>query len=164
MPDLMSHLLIALILAEIFSIKKKSLVVLGALLPDLLSKGHLIYLHLGMAPSFSFVPFHTPAMIFLISLLIAPMFRYSKSKTIFLINLGALSHFLSDLTMKHFAIIGSRLFFPFSMSNYTLNLIWPEKSIYILIASLMIYILIRFIKKRGVPKALNKAKLKHKIR
>ena len=152
MPDLMSHLLIALILAEIFNIKKKTLVILGALLPDLLSKWFLIYVHFGIAPSISFVPFHTPIMVFLISLLIAPLFRYNQLKVIGFINLGASSEFLSDLTMKHFTVVGSRLFFPFSMSNYTFNLIWPEQSIYILIGSFVAYLLIRFIKKKHIFK------------
>ena len=150
MPGLMLHLLIAVILAEIFNLKKKSLVILGALLPDLLSKWFLIYVHFGIAPSISFVIFHTPIMVFLISLLIAPAFRYNQSKVIGLINLGALSEILSDLTMKHFAIVGSRIFFPFSNANYTFNLIWPEQSIYILIGSFITYLLIRFIKKKHI--------------
>ena len=152
MPDLMSHLLIAVILAEVFNIKKKSLVILGALLPDLLSKWFLIYVHFGIAPLISFVTFHTPIMVFLISLLIAPVFRYNQIKVIGLINLGTLSEILSDLTMKHFTVVGSRIFFPFSNANYTFNLIWPEQSIYILIALLLVYVLIRFIKKKHILK------------
>lgn len=150
MPDLMSHLIIALILSEIFNIKKKSIVALGALLPDVLSKGHLAYLHLNIAPAFSFMPFHTPAILFLLSIIICSFFRYGKLKIILWTNLGSISHFLSDLTMKHFTIVGTRLFFPFSMSNYTLNLIWPEKSIYVLLFLSVAYVLIRFIKKSSV--------------
>ena len=147
MPDLMSHLLIGLILAEVFNIRKKSLVVLGAIAPDLLSKFHLLYLHLGLQSPISFNLFHTPFIVFLISILIAPLFKYNKLKIILFFNIGAMSHFLSDLAMKHFTVIGTRLFFPFSNSNYTLNLIWPEQSIYILIVSLIIYIIIKFVKK-----------------
>lgn len=147
MPDWMSHLIIGLILAEAFNIRKKSLVVLGALAPDILSKMQLIYFYLGISPPISFISFHTPLMWFLLSILIAPLFKYDRLKTILLINIGALSHFLSDLTIKHFAVIGTRLFFPFSNSNYTLNLIWPEQSVYILIASLVIYLIVRVVKK-----------------
>ena len=148
MPDLLSHLIIGLILAELFNIKKKSLVVLGAIVPDLLSKFHLIYLYFGLPPYISFVSFHTPFMAFLLSILIAPLFRYDKLKTILFFNLGSMSHFLSDLTIKHFTITGTRLFFPISNQNYTLNLIWPEQSIYVLIASLFIYVVIKIFKNR----------------
>lgn len=157
MPDLMSHLIIGLILAELFNIKKKSLVVLGAIMPDLLSKSHLIYIHLGISPSLSFVSFHTPFMMFLVSIFIASLFRYNKLKTILFFNIGSMSHFLSDLTMKHFTTVGTRLFFPLSNQNYTLNWIWPEQSIYILIVSLIVYLIIRFVKKY---KLLNLKKLK----
>lgn len=147
MPDWMSHLIIGLILAEVFNIRKKSLVVLGTLAPDILSKIQLIYFYFGISPPISFISFHTPLMWFLLSILIAPLFKYDRLKTILLINIGALSHFLSDLTIKHFGGSGTRLFFPFSNSNYTLNLIWPEQSVYILIASLVIYLIVKVVKK-----------------
>ncbi len=147
MPDLMTHLIIGLILAELFSIRKKSLILLGAIAPDILSKIPLIFFYLGISLPISFIPFHTPFMWFLLSILIAPLFRYDKLKTILLINIGSMSHFLFDLTMKHFTVVGSRLFFPFSNINYTLNWIWPEQSIYILIGSLILYLIIRYVKK-----------------
>jgi len=147
MPDWLSHLLIGLILADLFNIKKKSLVVLGALAPDFLSKIFLIYLHLGMQNPISFGIFHTPFMMFLVSVLIAPLFRYDKLKIIVYFNLGSVSHFLSDLTMKHFTTQGTRLFYPISGNNYTLGWIWPEQSIYILIASLAVYLSIRIVRK-----------------
>ena len=147
MPDLMSHLLIGLILAELFRIRKKSLVVLGAIAPDLLGKVHLIYFYLKLPPVISFVSFHTPVIVFLISILIAPLFIHNKFKTVLFFNIGAMSHFLSDLTMKHFTIRGSRLFFPFSSDNYSLGLVWPEDSIFILIGCLLIYLIIKIFKK-----------------
>src|SRR3989344_1944975 len=111
MPDLMSHLLIGLILAELLNTKKKSLVLLGAL--------------------------------------IAPLFEYSSLRTVFYFNIGSISHFLSDLTMKHFTLTGTPLFFPFLRHGYTLNLVWPEQSIYILAATLAVYAVIKFTRKRG---------------
>ena len=146
MPDLLTHLLIGLILAELFNVKKKSLIILGAIAPDILSKISLLYFYLVIEAPISFNLFHTPFMILLISILIAPLFRYDKFKTIILINIGAISHFLFDLTMKHFTVVGTRLFYPITNANYTFNLIWPEKSFYILIGSLLIYIFIRIIK------------------
>lgn len=155
MPDLMSHLLIGLILAELFNIKKKSIVVMGALLPDLLSKIHLIYYYFGISPFIFFSSFHTPLMMFLLSLLLAPLFIYSSSKFLISFNIGSMSHMISDLTMKHFTVSGSRLLFPFSMKNFTLNLIWPEQSIYVLIVLLMIYVGIFTVKNMGKIKFRN---------
>ena len=146
MPDLMSHLIIGLILAEIFSIKKKSLVVLGAIMPDILSKLDLVFFYLGVRMPLSFAYFHLPIMCFLISILLAPLFRYERFKTIIFINVGLISHFVSDLTMKHF-VGGMYLLFPFSFKAYILNLIWPEQSIYIIIFSFFAYLLVRSIKK-----------------
>ena len=127
MPDWMSHLLIGLILAELFNIRKKSLVVLGALAPDVVAKLQLIYFYFPIPPLVSFVAFHTPIMWLLLSILIAPLFRHNKFKTILFINIGATSHFLSDLTMRHFTVVGTRLFYPFTGDNFPINLIWPEQ-------------------------------------
>ena len=150
MPDLMSHLLIGLILAELFNIKKKSIVVMGALAPDLLAKIHLVYYYLGINPGILFSSFHTPLMLFLVSLLLAPLFLYDSIKFLIAFNIGSVSEILSDLTMKHFTISGSRLFFPFSMKNYTLNWIWPEQSIYVLVALLTVYFALSAIKKKSL--------------
>ena|SRR3989338_11581264 len=147
MPDWMSHLIIGLILAELFNVRKKSLVVLGAFMPDLIAKLDLVLFYFNIKTFASFSYFHTPLMCFLISILIAPLFRYDRLKTIILVNIGLISHFLSDLTMKHFAG-GTLLFFPFIKGAYTLHWIWPEQSFYVLIASLFIYILIKAVKKK----------------
>jgi len=151
MPDLMGHLLIGLIIAELFSVKKKSLVLLGAIMPDILSKMYIPFFYLGLPPFISFDILHTPAMGFLISILIAPLFRYERIKTLILVNAGLASHFIFDLTMKHFTA-GQYLLFPFSMKFYTLNWIWPEQSTYILAASLLAYISIILFKKIGFEK------------
>ena len=148
MPDLMSHLLIGLILAELFDVRKKSLVALGAIMPDIFSKLDLIYFFLGKMPIVSFASFHTPLMCFLLSILVASLFAYSKIKAVFLLSLGSISHFLADLSIRHFNEFGTRFLFPFSMKNYTLSLIWPEQSIYVMAFSLIAYLSIIFVKKK----------------
>jgi len=148
MPDLMSHLLIGLILAELFSVRKKSLVVLGAISPDVLSHLDIMYTYLDLPRIFNFNSFHTPFMSLLISLLISAFFIYPKYKTVLLFNLGSISEYLSDLPVKHFTGSGTRFFFPFSLHNYSLGLIWSNDSIYILIVCLIIYGTIKFIKKK----------------
>jgi len=150
MPDLLSHLIIGLILAELFNIRKKSLVVLGAIAPDIIAKIPLLYFYLGVNPPVSFTPFHTPFMWLLLSILIAPLFKHDKLKTIIFINIGTMSHFLSDLTIKHFTDVGTRFFYPITNANYSFNLIWPEQSFYILFISLIVYLLIIIIKKNNI--------------
>jgi len=78
MPDWMSHLIIGLILAELFNVRKKSLVVLGAFMPDLIAKLDLVLFYFNIKTFASFSYFHTPLMCFLISILIAPLFRYDR--------------------------------------------------------------------------------------
>ena len=140
MPDLMSHLLIGLILAELLGVRKKSLVALGAISPDVLSHLDIIYTYSDLPRIFNFNSFHTPFMSLLISLLISAFFIYPKYKTVLLFNLGSMSEYLSDLLVKHF--------FPFSLHNYSLSLVWSNDSIYILIVCLIIYGAIKFIKKK----------------
>ena len=146
MPDWMSHLLIGLILAELFHIRKKSFVALGALMPDFLVKLHLFFFYFEIKQSFSFNSFHTPVMCFLLAVLIAPLFKHDRFKTIFLMSVGSVTHFLSDFVMRHFDG-GVRIFFPASMKSYNFNLIWPEQSIYILTSVFIVYVFIRVVKK-----------------
>lgn len=148
MPDLMSHLIIGLILAELFSVRKKSLVVLGAISPDVLSHLDIMYTYFDVPRILNFNSFHTPFMSFLISLLISAFFIYPKYKTILLFNLGSMSEYLSDLLVKHFTGAGTRFFFPFSLYNYSLSLVWSNDSIYILITCLVIYATIKLVKKK----------------
>ena len=146
MPDWMSHILIGLIFAEAFNIRKKSLVLLGALMPDLISKLFLLFFYLGLPNNIGLGSFHTPIMCFLLSILIAPLFRYSRAKTILLVDIGLATHFLFDLAIRHFTS-GMRLFFPFSMKVYRIDLMWPEQSIYLLIFSLIAYIFVKAAKR-----------------
>ncbi|MBI2101496.1 hypothetical protein HYT53_02695 [Candidatus Woesearchaeota archaeon] len=154
MPDLMSHLIIGLILAELFNIKKKSIVILGALTPDLLSKMNLFYLYFKAPALVSFVSFHTPFMSLLLSMLTIPLFNYDKTKIVLYFNLGSVSHYLSDLSIRHFTEVGTRLFFPFTNKNYTLNLIWPNHSIYILIGSAIVYLAVILAKHKKSSKSV----------
>ena len=150
MPDLLGHLFIGLILAELFNARKKSLIVLGALAPDLLSKLDLIYFYLDIPKVIQFSSFHTPMMCFLISILIAPLFRYGGIKTVISFNIGSVSHFLLDLVNKHFSRSGTRFLFPFSFHNYTLNLIWSDDTIFILAAVILAYIALIYLKKKRI--------------
>jgi len=148
MPDLMSHLVIGLILAEIFNIRKKSLVALGAIMPDLIAKIDLLVFHLNAGIPLSFVHFHTPVMGFLAAIFLARFFRYSQVKASLFIILGVMSHLAADLAIKHFSGSGGvYLLFPFSVKPYSLGLIWPEQSFYTLILSVLVYAFVKIVKR-----------------
>lgn len=149
MPDLMSHVLIALIIGELFNVRKKSLIVMGAIAPDVLSKLDLLYFHFGIPKVITFSSFHTPFMCFLLSLFISAFFVYPKLKTVILFNIGAISEFSSDFFVKHFSTAGQRIFYPLSLHNYAYGLFWSDDSLYILIGLLLIYASIKFIKRNS---------------
>ena len=147
MPDWVTHAIIGLIVAELFGVKKKSLVLLGTLLPDILPKLVLVRLFVEI-PNLSyktFDAFHTPFILFLATLLIAPLFRYDQRKVVFWLNLGAISHFLSDALLRSF-LGGVRLLYPFSSQRYTLNLVWPNESYLIALPALAVYLIILIVK------------------
>lgn len=109
MPDWISHILIALIICHLFNIKKRSLVVVGALLPDLIGKIKMLnYLFPG-SPDW-IIPlsnvWHTPLPSIISALLVALLFSYPYLETAILIILGDISHFLSDGTTKSFLFDG----------------------------------------------------------
>lgn len=141
MPDWLSHLVVGLIIAELFNVRKKSLVLLGALLPDVLTKLSLAFFYMDAAKNFTLSSFHTPVMCFLIAIAITPLFKYNRLKVFYLVSIGVISHFLADLTLKHLTG-GMRLFFPFSSNTYILNWMWPEQSFYFILVSLAVYLFI----------------------
>lgn len=140
MPDWLTHAVLGLLVAEIFSVRKKSLVVLGALLPDIFPKLVLLRLLIPL-PHLNYTglgAFHTPFVFFLATIIIAPLFRYSYWKFILWLNLGAATHFFSDALLRHFAA-GVHLFYPISLGHFTLNVVWPDESYWVLIPALLLY-------------------------
>ena len=143
MPDWFTHVLIGLIIAEVFSVRKKSLVLIGTIIPDILPKLVLLRLFIPI-PSINYTvlkAFHTPFVIFIAILLIAPLFKYSYKKVVALMGAGALSHLLADAALRHFAG-GVRLLYPISMRKYAFNFFWPNESFIIMVPLLIIYITI----------------------
>lgn len=150
MPDWLTHLVLGLVLTELFSVQKKSLVLLGAILPDILSKLVLLQFFVPILDlNLKFLrAFHVPFVLFLLTLIAAPVFKYDYRKVIFWLNLGILSHFLSDLMLRHLSpTSGMMLFYPFSSAGFSLNLVWPDQSYFILIPALLLYFAIILIKR-----------------
>ncbi len=149
MPDWLTHVIIGLIIIELFNVKKRSLVLLGAVLPDILPKITLLRLFIPL-PNINFgwfSAFHTPFVFFLTTLLIAPIFRYNYKKVVLLLNAGAISHFLSDALLRGFGS-GSRLLYPLSYEGFRFNLVWSDQSYLILIPALVIYAIILQLKRK----------------
>jgi len=149
MPDWMTHIVVGLVLAEAFNIPKKSIVLLGAILPDILPKLVLLRLFIPL-PNGNYnllSAFHVPFVFFLASIFIALLFRHNKFRIVLWLNIGAMSHFLADATLQHFEG-GVRLLYPLSLESYTLNVVWPEQSYLVLIPALLVYGGLLLFKKR----------------
>ncbi|MDP6547557.1 MAG: metal-dependent hydrolase [Candidatus Woesearchaeota archaeon] len=148
MPDWLSHILIGLILSEALGIKKKSLVVLGSLLPDFIVKFYLFSYFIHIPPyilNFTST-FHTIFMGFIITAFIAPLFVYDIKKTYLYLNLGYATHIIFDSMTRHF-IGGEMLLFPFTDKMFSFGVFWANEYYYVLIPAIIIYLGIMLFKK-----------------
>jgi len=130
MPDWISHMLIGLILAKMFNLKRKSLVVLGALLPDFIIKISTLGFFVDMPLSLYWflVPGHLPIGLILITIFITPFFLTRFKATFTLITIGWMSHVLADLSTRFFMNNPQgMLLFPLSWRMFSYQLIWPEE-------------------------------------
>ncbi len=150
MPDWISHILIALIIAELFNLKPKSLVVVGAILPDFFFKITTLGIFISIPVTeiyWSLLPFHIPLGSLFFTLIITPLFRFNYFTTLLLIAVGFITHYASDAFFKSFLINPqAMLFWPFSWKQFSLNLLWSNQYYIILIITLVIYILIKIFK------------------
>ena len=147
MPDLVSHAIIGLLLCELLNIKPKSLVILGALLPDLLSKLELLHLFFPFGDRLYWIlmPLHTPIGLALATFLVVNLFSYDKKESYSLITIGWLSHIFADWLINKHLYIGSFLWFPFSWKTSEIGIVWTEEFYLILIPLLVIYVLLKIL-------------------
>ncbi len=153
MPEWVTHALLGLLVAEIFGVRKKSIVVLGALLPDIIVKLTLLRLFVPI-PNFDYSilgSFHTPFVFLLLTILLSPLFRYDCIRIICWLNVGATTHFLADATLHHISDGGVRLLYPLSNGYYTLGWIWPDDTLWIGLAAALLYLAIIGFKKYILP-------------
>ena len=142
MPDLVTHVVIALVLIELFQVQRRSLVLLGAILPDVFTKLVLLRLFIPL-PHIDYgvlSAFHVPFIFFLFALVLAPLFRSPYWKVVGALTLGGLSHIFADAFLRHFGAGGIKLFFPLLSRGYTLSLIWPDESFLLLFPGVLIYL------------------------
>jgi hypothetical protein len=160
MPDLLTHILIAWTLAELFNIQKKSIVILGAILPDIIYKISILnlFFNFGLSPNyltFGLLPFHSPIGLIIVSILLCYFFIYPKIKFFLIISLGWTSHILIDLFNKHYLMKQTYLFAPFSFKAVEFGLFWQDEYILPLVISSFLLILVLFIKKISSQKKIN---------
>lgn len=153
MPDWVTHVVIGLLLTELLPVKKKSLLLLGTILPDILPKLALLHLFIPLPGiNWAFLKaFHTPFVFLLVTLLIVPLFRYPYGPVILWLNVGAWSHFAADATLRLFSGGGQRLLYPLSLESFRLNWIWPEQSYLLFVPLFIVYIFIVVIKRYRLP-------------
>ena len=143
MPDWISHILIGLIVAELFGIKKKGLVVLGSLLPDFVVKINLLSAFFHINDNILFVTrlYHSPLMGIIIPALVTPLFKYDLKKTYLYITLGFMLHLFADSFTRHYN--DGILLYPFSYGFFSFIIFWPEQYWIILVFCLVIYFVIK---------------------
>ena len=114
MPDLITHVLIGLIICELFNIRRKSLVILGSVLPDLVLKLSLLgfFIDIPMKEiKWLLIPFHTPIGLILVATIIILFFRGDYILNFLFISLGWALHLAADLTNKEVFINQMLLFY-----------------------------------------------------
>lgn len=149
MPDLMTHILIGLIICDIAGIKRKSLVLIGSILPDLLLKGIILSPLLNlpfMDLKWLLVPLHNPAGLIFVTCIICLIFTKDHLRIYGLIALGWASHLAADLTNKEIYMNQLMLLYPFSWKAFEMNIFWSNQFYYTIIIAALIYAAIRIVK------------------
>jgi len=148
MPDWITHVIVGLILCEIFDLKPRSLVLLGSVLPDIILKIDLLRLliHHDFEMYWYLIPGHSPIGVLLFALFIAMFFRMNQYKFIYLVSIGFMSHFLLDLMNKHYLVGQQLLLFPFSWKYLELGIMWYEYFWIGILVSGILYIMVKITK------------------
>jgi len=146
-PDLITHTVAAYIIRKRkISVHNLILYLIGSMLPDLVTRPFMIAI-----PSLRhyFHAFHTPAALAIIIIMISYLFEeINQRKVILLLSLGTLTHLLLDSFQASVGDRGYSWLFPFSYSDFNFGLFWPEDSISILPAVVIIFLADFFITKR----------------
>src|SRR3989338_10934392 len=139
MPDWIAHLGFAFLLAYALKIRRKELVVIGALIPDIVRIFDFIGQLLGTSSFFAALPFHGLLLPLFISGIICAFFieGISYKKGLALVYLGVLTHLLLDGLMLY-TIAGVRPFIPFSFLRVGFLNIVPSEDFSLAILAVVI--------------------------
>lgn len=141
MPEWISHVIVAFFAAKLFRINKISVVLVGALLPDIYQK--ISYLLRYFFESDLLTAFYIPHTILggiLLSLIISPLFKIKFKKTISYLSLGVTTHFILDSLQGP---VGYLFLWPFNSVAYSFRIIWIESYLPLVLSlsALTIYLL-----------------------
>ena len=143
MPDWLTHSITGWVIGRAWK-KRVSIVVIGALLPDLV-KIQLIFDFLNIDTHHFFDALHTPITTIFVALAISTLFP-DIMEAFILFYAGALSHYFLDFFLEH-PYGGMRLFYPFSWNEYQLHLI-PSTNYWMTIIAVIIGFIFYIIFKR----------------
>ena len=127
MPDWITHIAVAYSVAVLARIKKRELVVLGTLLPDIFKIFIPVGAFLGYGQAFFmgnyFAPFHTVLGVILSSTLVSTFFSDHR-RVLTLLLLGAVTHLVMDSLLYPFGY-ENWFFWPF-LTFEAKGVIWPD--------------------------------------
>jgi hypothetical protein len=122
MPSLLAHIFLGMILAYVFRVKKKSVLLFGAILPDIKIFLYLLATPLlGLSAANSMIiPIHSVFGSLLLALFFASILPKAEYKrNLWLLSLGIAAHFVLDASIYPFyGIEHYLLLYPFSWSTY----------------------------------------------
>jgi membrane-bound metal-dependent hydrolase YbcI (DUF457 family) len=122
MPSLIAHIFLGMVLAYLFRLKKKSVLLFGSILPDIKIFLYLLATPLlGLSAANSLIiPVHSPFGSLLLALFFASLLpKKGYKRNLFLLCLGVASHFALDASIYPFyGIEHYLLLYPFSWSVY----------------------------------------------
>lgn len=142
MPDLLTHTLVITPFKKLLR-KNFTLVLMGMVLPDIVSRIPGIILPNRSFISWMQAALHSPIALLLACLFFSFFFSQKIRKKAFLaLSAGTFIHLFMDLFQKTF-IVGYFWFFPFSFKSFWVPVFWPNDSIYfvpfLVILNLMCY-------------------------
>ena len=140
MPDLISHCLVSRILFLGKFKKYLLLFLIGAILPDVLTRAPLFFFSGCYRCAWWIGVFHSPFPLFFVVLLFSLFFKRVK-EAFGALFLGVLLHLFFDSFQRHLGG-GYYWLFPFSFQTAEWGLIWPETSLSFIPPLLLITILV----------------------
>ena len=155
MPDWVIHIGAGYLLARIIDKEEVSLALVGAILPDVISRfeGIMIdFFHLYIFENYSFGCFHTPFMLACMSLAIA-LFTVRPGRAFSVVFGMCLLHIFLDMLEVHVPGVGVLLFWPISYQPYSFDIFYFKGIGYLLVYGLFLLVLLSaLIQKRSIPK------------
>lgn len=146
MPDLLTHTLF------VYPLRYKnkrfiSIILLGTVLPDIIGRIPGILFPYRSFIDYLQIALHTPVALFISSLLFSYFFPEKIRKNIFIyLIIGVSIHLFLDLFQKSLTF-GYLWFFPISFTSFSIPLIWPNDTLYLIPVFFVINILFMFFRR-----------------